>query len=131
MSEKSLELVTHPQAFFHELVMTALGNQKLQPAPETEFYLVNLLERFMFSERLRMQPLVCLFQEALEEPVPELQRRLFQQWGDTSLYVAWLFQASVDRKLVDVDYYIEVGGGAYRRVAARADGQPSASVFEE
>jgi hypothetical protein len=36
-----------------------------------------------------------------------------------SLYVAGFFQDSLNRKLVDVDYYIGMGGAAYQQVAVR------------
>ena len=40
--------------------------------------------------------------------------------GDVSLYLAGYFQESFNRKLVDVDYYIDMGGSAYRQVAIRS-----------
>jgi hypothetical protein len=48
----SLTLVAQPQDFFRELVTEALGKQKVTTQPETEFYLVNLLNRFMATESL-------------------------------------------------------------------------------
>lgn len=131
MREKSpLALVTQPQEYFRELVLEALGNQKLSTQPETEFYLVNLMNEFMTTDRLygrdeagavRQDSLALMVKEAFEQPVPHAQSVLFRHIGDVSLYVAGFFQDSLNRKLVDVDYYIDMGGAAYQQVANRAE----------
>ncbi|MGZ3699824.1 MAG: hypothetical protein ACXVCH_17160, partial [Bdellovibrionota bacterium] len=108
-----------PQDYFRELITRALSEQKVRTRPETEFYLVNLLNQFMCSERLSEEPLAFMIKEAIEAPSPETQTTLFRKVGDVSLYVAGYFQDSLNRKLVDVDYYIEMGGTAYNQVAVR------------
>lgn len=126
-----LELVTQPQAFFHELVASALDSQRVTPRPETELYLVKLLEQFMLTERFRGEPLALMLKDALEQPLAELQRQRLREMGDHSLYVAGFFQDSLNRKLVDVDYYIDMGGSAYQQVAARADSEVSKQLYLE
>lgn len=130
MGEKSLKLVTQPQEFFKELVTEALSHQKLLTQPETEFYLVNLLNHFMTTDRLytrdakgehKEASLALMLKEALEQRAPQIQSALFKKIGDFSLYVAGFFQDSLNRKLVDVDYYIDMGGSAYLQVAERAE----------
>ena len=64
-------------------------------------------------------------------PQPEAQRLLFRQVGDVSLYVAGYFQDSLSRKLVDVDYYIDMGGTAYKQVAQRAEEEVLRGLYEE
>ena len=131
MTEKSgLTLVTQPQDYFRELITEALGKQRLATQPETEFYLVNLLNEFMTTDRLyartseggvREESLAIMLKEALEQPVSYLQCSQFKHIGDVSLYVAGFFQDSLNRKLVDVDYYIDMGGSAYHQASLRAD----------
>lgn len=125
---RKLTLVTQPHAYFHELVTEALGKQNIDARPETEFYLVNLLHQFMITDRLyardsqgtrRDEPLALMVKEAIEAPQAQTQRDLFRHIGDFSLYTAGYFQDSLSRKLVDVDYYIEMGGTAYRQVSVR------------
>lgn len=125
---KSITLVAQPQDFFRELVTETLGRQHVSIQPETEFYLVNLLNQFMTTDRLyprdgegtvREEPLALMVKEALEQPAVQAQSLMFRQVGDVSLYVAGFFQDSLVRKLVDVDYYIDMGGTAYQQVATR------------
>src|SRR5580698_8113837 len=121
----SLKLVSQPQDYFRELVTEALSSQQIKTKPETEFYLVNLLNQFMKTDRLygqaedgslKEQPLAFMIKEAIEEPQVEQQAVLFRHIGDVSLYTAGFFQDSLNRKLVDVDYYIDVGHTAYKKV---------------
>lgn len=141
MGENSnLTLVVQPQAYFRELVVEALGHQNVTIRPESEFYLVNLLNQFMTTDRLyrrdaegnaREEPLAFMVKEALEQPQAEAQRALFRQVGDVSLYVAGFFQDSLNRKLVDVDYYIDIGGTAYQQVAIRVEEEAMRLLYQE
>jgi len=138
--KSTLTLVSQPQDYFRELVIEALGKQKISTQPETEFYLVNLLNQFMTTDRLytrgpegnvRDEPLAMMVKEALEEPQPIAQSALFRHIGDVSLYVAGFFQESLNRKLVDVDYYIDMGGTAYQHVAARTGEDILKALYQE
>lgn len=135
-----LTLVSQPQDFFRELVMGALGRQQVAVAPETEFYLVNLLNQFITTDRLyavdeqggvREEPLALMLKEAFEHPEPTTQAKMLRHVGDVSLYVGGYFQQSLNRKIVDVDYYIEIGGRAYQLVASRSDANVHRSLYEE
>lgn len=137
---KTLQLVTEPKEFFLEMVSTALGRRRVQVQPETEFYLVHVLEQFMMSENLfptngqgnfEDTPLFKILKEALEEPRPEHQALMFRRLGDVSLYVAGFFQESLRRRAIDPGYYIEMGGTAYQQVSRRVDQSPHQEIFEE
>jgi hypothetical protein len=138
--KSALTLVAEPQDYFRELVTDALGKQKVSTQPETEFYLVNLLNQFMKTDRLfsrtkegevRQEPLAMMLKEALEQTQPFTQSLLFRHIGDVSLYMAGYFQESLNRKSVDIDYYIDVGGTAYQQVAARSDEEMKKSLYLE
>jgi hypothetical protein len=137
---KNLTLVSQPQEYFRELVTEALGKQKLATQPETEFYLVNLLNQFITTDRLyardgeggiREEPLALMIKDAIEQPERRAQSALFRHVGDVSLYTAGFFQDSLNRKLVDVDYYIDMGGTAYKQVAARTEEESMRLLYRE
>lgn len=141
MSDKSnLTLVSQAQDYFRELITEAMGKQKISTQPETEVYLVNLLNQFITTDRLfakgpegesRDEPLALLVKEALEQPQPKARSAMFRHIGDVSLYKAGFFQDSLNRKLVDVDYYIDMGGTAYKQVAIRAEEDILKSLYQE
>ncbi len=136
----NLTLETSPESFFFELVHGAVEHQKIKVQPETEFYLVKLLNRFIFSESLYAknsagefedQPLALLYKDALESEAAATQKTLFQNVGDISLYKAGFFQESIQSSLVDLDYYIGMGGLAYQHAAQRSEDKHFQNMFTE
>src|SRR6202022_3336680 len=118
--------------FFRDLLARAIENQRARVQPFTELYLVNLLHEFLASQALYVQaddgtwqqnPLAFLLKEALEEAGPA-RLRLLRRLGDTSLFISGFFPDSLARRssLVDVDYYIAMGGRAYDGGARHARG---------
>lgn len=135
----SLSLVP-PEAFFQELVSGAARNQGVAVIPEVEMYLVGILKHFMSTENLyvrdaqgvlREEPLALIAKEAMEERSREAQSLMFRYLGDFSLYVAGYFQESIGRKLVPVNYYIDLGGAAYRNVAQLTGERHLRTVYSE
>ncbi len=140
LKQSGLTLDTTPESFFFELVREAIDRQKVKVQPETEFYVVKLLNRFIFSESLYSkndhgglddQPLAFLYKEAIEAGEPASQKSLFQNVGDISLFKAGFFQESLSRSLVDLDYYIGLGGSAYRNAAQRSEEKHFRNLFGE
>lgn len=140
-NDSKLKLVTQPQEYFYELLDGAFSRRSFRPTAETEFYLMNLLNQFMTTDALysrnsegkhREEALALLVKEAVEMPAPEAQRTLFRQVGDVSLYTAGFFQDSLNRKIVDLEYYIDMGGHAYTEAASRHEEEAALrKVFEE
>ena len=140
MKTRPSSLVAHPQEYFYELFTAALSRSRLKPRPETEIYLLQLLNQFISTDNLyargsdgeyKDEPLALQIREAMEAPDGSTQRNLFRHVGDVSLYRAGFFQASLNRKIVDLNYYIDMGGAAYRQVAMRAEEDERRRVFEE
>ena len=140
MSGDGLKIETSAEPFFFELVHGAVENQKIKILPETEFYVVKLLTRFIFSESLYSkssdgsledQPIAILYKEALEAEAPPIQKTLFQNVGDISLYKAGFFQESLSRTKIDLDYYIGMGGSAYLNASKITDEKHFQTLFSE
>ena len=116
---------TSIQEYFHDSVSEAIANQKIKASAETAYYLVNLLTAFSRSDQLfdagengvDLKPLALIYADAVNEPNITERTRLLQRLGDTALFIAGVFTDSLNRKLVDVDYYIAMGGNAYSTVS--------------
>jgi hypothetical protein len=102
--------------FFREQVEGAVQRQKLELNDATTHYLSNLLHVFSRSEELFQnddRTLAELFLKSTQE-MPQAQRiQLLRRVGDVALYISGFFSDSLNRKLVDVDYYMNMGGNAY------------------
>jgi hypothetical protein len=123
-------LTTHASVsgFFHEVVTEALQRKSLEVSPSAECYLVNLLGDYA-HQVISDEPLSLKLAAA---SAPADRVRALKEVGDTSLYVTGFFSESLSRKLVDADYYINLGGAAYRELAHRFNASHGArAVYEE
>lgn len=111
--------------FFRTALQHASTTLDISLAEHSEYYLVNLLHDFQRSERFFTKdgdrfedtPLAQLLERALHSESLATRIRIFKRLGDTSLFVAGLFPDRARRRLVDLDYYIGMGSGAYQSLA--------------
>lgn len=112
------------QEYFKNLLGSAQKNQRVQVEEPTEYYLVELLARYLDADRLFETapdgkrddtPLALMLAKALEQQAAA-RVAMLRKLGDTSLYISGFFSDSLNRKLVDLDYYISMGGRAYSAV---------------
>jgi hypothetical protein len=122
-----------PLEYFKELVDGALARQGVAAQELTAFYVVQLLASFMQRPMGDAEdddaPLAFRLAQALESGGSR-QRTSLKQIGDLSLFVSGFFSDSLNRKLVDVDYYASIGGYAYNALS-RSESDTFASVFAE
>ena len=109
------------RAFFHQAIQRAARNQRLDAGGATLHYLAHLLTDYASSSRLfdhsaegvHLSPLAGLYGAALQAGSPGERRLWLQRLGDLALFLSGLFSERLRRGLVDVDYYIAMGGNAY------------------
>jgi hypothetical protein len=121
----SLVAVSSLREFFRDAFHAASEHQRLGIDEQAEQYVVNLLTMFSradalyerTAEGLRIKPLAQMLADALDAPSATARQRSLQRLGDVSLFIAGFFARSFARKLIDVDYHIAMGGGAYSSLA--------------
>jgi hypothetical protein len=117
--------------FFHEALGRALRNQAVAGAEKVEAYLVQLLSTYSATTPAD-EPLGVKLATA-QAAAPADRMRALRDVGDTSLYLSGFFAESLSRKLVDVDYYISIGGTAYGQLARAYERKhaQAGEVFDE
>ena len=115
--------------YFKELVESALTHQRITAGELTSFYVVNLLTGFLQRPADDDAPLAFRLAEALDAAGMR-QRASLKQIGDWSLFMSGFFGDSLQRKLVDVDYYVTIGGTAYTALS-RFEADAFSPVFAE
>lgn len=115
--------------FFKELVEGAITRQRVNAAEPTSYYVVTLLARFMRTSAGDDEPMSRRLAMALESGGVQ-QKLSLREIGDLSLFVSGFFSDSFRRKLVDVDYYIAIGGYAYATLS-RIEADTLSPVFGE
>jgi hypothetical protein len=125
------------QEFFKDSVADAMAKQGVAADDHTAFYVVNLLTLFARYESVYdrgkpgpgLQPLALLLAAAADTPDREARNAMLRRVGDTSLFVAGFLGDGFARKLVDVDYYLDVGGAAYGSLSANVRGTSAGRTF--
>jgi hypothetical protein len=119
--------------FFKELVDGALSHQRLAAQELTAYYVVQLLASFLQRSVVRAEddqtPLAVRLGRALDSGGMQ-QRASLREIGDVSLFVSGFFADSLTRKLVDIDYYVSIGGCAYNALS-RVETDAFSPVFAE
>ena len=118
--------------FFKQEVEGAMVRQNLKTSEWTAYYVVRLLAGYVAAGRsapFDSQPLRIRLAHALQAG-GVAQREGLRSVGDASLFVAGFFSDSLNRRLVDSDYYIALGANAYGRLADD-DHDAFADVFGE
>ena len=118
--DEQVQTIASLQEFFKDSVETAMAKQGVAANDHTAYYVVNLLTLFARHETLYdqrnpgpgLQPLALLLAAAADSPDRETRNALLRRVGDTSLFVAGFLGDGFARKLIDVDYYIDMGGAA-------------------
>ena len=143
MSEQTITDVANVQAFFNERLNEVMAQQGLELRDGAMIYLVNLLTEFSDSRNLfeqtpdgyALRPLAEQYADAVNAPNAEERNAALKHLGDVALFISGVFSGSLNRKLVDVDYYIAMGGSAYSYLADIFDsalfGRARGEVFGE
>ena len=111
--------------FFRGALGKALVSQKISLDEHTTHYVVSLLTLYSRTEvshgdtrpGQRWVSLVDLLAQAAAARSAVEREALLQRLGDVSLFVAGFFAHGFERRLVDVDYHIAMGGRAYGALA--------------
>lgn len=131
-------ILLSPKEYFSSLIEEAVEKQKLKSPPIVREYLVNLLNFYLDARNFHEEAteggkpapttLAELYLTAQSEDHFKRQE-ILKRLGDRSLYVSGFFTDSLNRKLVDVDYYADIGGVAYAELASSAKEDAAIHVY--
>jgi hypothetical protein len=132
-------LLASPREFFVEMVDHGLNKRNVKAVPAVQSYLVSLLEYYLDARNLfdesfsesgerKSKTLAEMFLVAANAS-PGDKVGLLKKLGDRSLYISGFFGDSLERKIVDIDYYAEMGGAAYGSLADHVSDDMMAQVY--
>jgi hypothetical protein len=116
--------------YFRQSIDAAIDKQGVNVDTHATHYVVNLLTIFSRSEELYedrgdnygLRPLALMLADAVDARTSEERNFALQRIGDVALFIAGFFADSLAHKLVDLDYYIYMGGSAYGSLSDEARG---------
>lgn len=129
--------------YFRESVDAAIKHQGVCVDAHASHYVVNLLTLYSRSEELYedhgdtygIKPLALMMVDAADAPTSAGRNDSLQRIGDVSLFIAGFFADGLADQVVDLDYYINMGGTAYDslsdEIRGTFRGRALAGVYKE
>jgi hypothetical protein len=135
--EQEVVQVKNLREFFRDSVDDAMESNRLAVDHHTSHYVVNLLTLFARAEAFHEvaadsdgpRPLALMLADALEAPTPEHRHLCLQRMGDVTLFFAGFFADDLQDAVVDLDYYVSMGGTAYSSLSVEARGTVRGRAF--
>jgi hypothetical protein len=131
--------VADARQFFNDELQQLMKKHRLSAKKDSFDYLVALLVRYMLSEtffvkdaegKLNHNVLADLYAAYLNGSA-EAKQAALQRLGDICLLVTGLFPDSLNRKVIDVDYYFGMGGTAYYQLSCLQFSSLGRSLYKE
>lgn len=136
-----MKLVTEKDlnSYFKNSILSALSHQQVNASEHTVIYLSSLLVYFSHSEHLfeksedgyHLKPLALYYADYSYAKTPQQRTQALRRLGDVALFISGLYSQSLNRKAVDIDYYIAMGGGAYAELSSVHDKLTNKHVFTD
>jgi len=132
-----VEQVSNLRDYFRTSIEGVIENQGVDMDPHAAHYVVNLLTLFSRSEDLYeddgeiygLRPLALMLADAENASSVAGRSQSLQRIGDVSLFVSGFFSDSLIRNVVDIDYYICMGGNAYASLSEEIRGTFRGNAF--
>ena len=133
-------LILDSNQFFKDIVREAFDRFQLKANSHIRFYLVDVLKHYLFIENLygKTDSLGRKTRDNLGETLlkavhlkPRERFEKLKDLADSSLYISGFFSDSFQRKIIDVDYYIDVGKLAYETLSKDVEEDVFSKLYKE
>ncbi|MCC6137493.1 MAG: hypothetical protein IT287_02595 [Bdellovibrionaceae bacterium] len=141
MSTKStLSVIVNTRSYFFSSLQQALFARRIETLPAVEIYLVDVLEKFLLTDKLydesnssgkKTRETLAEMMLRASAATPRQRADLLRKLGDSALYISGFFGQSLQRKIVDIDYYINMGTTAYSSLAKEIDEDTFSQAYTE
>ena len=127
---KSFVFLT-PEEHFSEVVKEACKNRHIKAQPVVEVYLVQMLQHYLDSSNFHKpgETFAELYLQAINAENSK-RNEMMRTVADRALYLTGFFGDSLQRKIVDIDYYAEIGSAAYTNLYAWTKKDSLSHVYE-
>ncbi len=131
MAKRKIEVIASSSQYFEELTLEAAQKCSASTDSQALSYIASLLNKVVKSSLNDLQPLfVKQFVEVLSKPAGE-QLRICKTTGDLSLIISGVFSDSINKKLLDLEYYVSIGKTSYENASRLSHSEYSSHVFGE
>lgn len=136
----STQLIFDSNAYFQAIVNEAFEDRRIDTRPQIKTYIVDVLKHYLCVENLYDEE--DLSGRKTRKTMAEMylsanqlggrgRTEKLKKVGDTSLYISGFFSDSFQRKIIDVDYYVDMGRMAFGSLAQDVGEDTFAKLFRE
>lgn len=130
-----------PEEHFAEVVKEACTQRQVKSQPHIQAYLVQLLKYYLDSRNLHgpvveenssekpPQTFAEMYLQAINSEMTK-KKELMRAVAERSLYLTGFFSDSFQRKIVHIDYYVEIGSAAYSNLSSWTKEDTLATVYK-
>lgn len=138
MSDKKSIIIQNSDDYFSEMVNEAIVERKLNIHKSVRTYLAGVLQYYIFSENFHEKTTenlhvpttlaeLLLFAQNYDEPI---KSQYLKKLGDRALYISGFFSDYLNRRVVDVNYYIGMGEIAFDALSQATREQIQSRVYK-
>lgn len=141
MSTKgTLSVIDNTRSYFFASLQRALFARRIETLPAVEIHLVGILEKYILTENLfdesnssgkKTRETLAEMMLRASGAAPRQRVDLLRKLGDSALYISGFFGPSLQKKIVDVDYYIHMGATAYDSLSHEMEEETFAKTYLE
>lgn len=134
------KLIFDSHQYFVNTVEDAFRERKFDTYPQVKIYIVDVLKHYLVTENLfdeqdqsgkkTRKTLAELLLTANNSGAKEKFKKL-KSLGDSSLYISGFFSDSFQRKIIDVDYYVDIGKIAYDSLSRNVEEDTFSRMYKE
>ena len=136
----SANLILDSNQYFRNIVDDAFQERKLKTYPHVKTYIVDVLKHYLFVENLydeqdpsgkkTRKTLAEMFLTA-NQSGSKVRFEKLKRLGDSSLYISGFFSDSFQRKIIDIDYYVDIGKMAYESLSNDVEEDTFSKLYKE
>ncbi len=133
-------LILDSNDYFHTVVEDAFKERRIETYPHIKTYVVDILKHYLFVENLydhldtsgkkTRKTIAELYLTAGQSGGKDRVEKL-KKLGDSSLYISGFFSDSFQRKIIDVDYYVDMGKLAFESLSHDVSEDTFAKLFRD
>lgn len=140
--KQQISILVSSKDYFGQVLDDAFYARKVKTEINVRDYLIEILEHYLDAQNLfeknetdesgkrKPNTLAELYLTAANAEARQ-KIELLKKLGDKSLYISGFFGDSLQRKIVDLDYYVNMGGSAYNTLSKTVNRKdPLRDVFE-
>lgn len=139
--KQEINILISSKDYFGQVLDDAFYARKIKTEVNVKGYIIKVLEHYLDAQNLfekdnldesgkrKPKTLAEMYLTAANAEAHQ-KIELLKKLGDKSLYISGFFGDSLQRKIVDVDYYVNMGGSAYDTLSKTVDRKdPLREVF--